>query len=61
MRADIDAETERFPDLLARSSEILRDLLGDALGEVPGWARKLSSRTTLGSATGGFGISSPTC
>ncbi len=42
MRADIDAETEQFPDLLARSSEILRDLLGEALGEMPAWARTLS-------------------
>jgi hypothetical protein len=42
MRADIDAETETFPDLLARSAEILRDLFGEALDEVPAWARPLS-------------------
>ena len=42
MRADIDAEAETFPDLLARSAEILRDLFGDALDEVPEWARPLS-------------------
>ena len=41
MRADIDAETETFPDLLARSSEILGELLGQALGTVPDWARPL--------------------
>jgi hypothetical protein len=29
-------------DLLARSSEILRDVLAKALGEVPAWARPLS-------------------
>jgi hypothetical protein len=28
-----DAEAAQFPDLLARSSEILRDLLGIALGD----------------------------
>ena len=42
MRAEIDAEAEGFPDLLAQSSEILRTILGEALGEVPGWARPLS-------------------
>ena len=42
MRADIDAEAETFPDLLARSAEILRDLLGEALDTVPEWARPLS-------------------
>jgi hypothetical protein len=41
MRAEIDAEATQFPDLLARSSEILRDLLGGALGEPPVWARPL--------------------
>jgi hypothetical protein len=41
MRAEIDAEAEHFPDLLARSSEILRDLLGEALGEPPAWAKRL--------------------
>jgi hypothetical protein len=42
MRADIDAETETFPDLMARSAEILRDLLGEVLGSAPEWARPLS-------------------
>jgi hypothetical protein len=41
MRAEIDAEAAQFPDLLARSSAILRDLLGSALGDVPPWARQL--------------------
>ena len=41
MRADIDAETETFPDLLARSSQILGELLGQALDTVPDWARPL--------------------
>jgi hypothetical protein len=34
MRADIDAETETFPDLLARSSQILGELLGQALRHI---------------------------
>jgi hypothetical protein len=42
MRAEIDAETAQFPDLLARSSEILRDILEEALGNPPAWARPLS-------------------
>lgn len=42
MRAEIDAEAEVFPDLLARSSEILRDLLGEAGGALPAWARPLT-------------------
>ncbi len=42
MRAEIDAEAEHFPDLLARSSALLRDLLGEALGEPPVWAKPLS-------------------
>ena len=41
MRAEIDAEAERFPDLLACSAEVLRAVLGSALGELPGWARPL--------------------
>jgi hypothetical protein len=41
MRAEIDAEAAQFPDLLARSSAILRDLLGEALGDLPAWARPL--------------------
>lgn len=42
MRAEIDAEADQFPDLLARSSAILRDVLGESLGECPAWARPLS-------------------
>jgi len=42
MRAEIDADSENFPDLLARSSEILRSVLSDAVGELPPWARSLS-------------------
>src|SRR5260370_14370244 len=41
MRAEIDAEAAQFPDLLARSSEILRDILGGTLGDPPVWARPL--------------------
>ena len=41
MRAEIDAETAQFPDLLARSSAILRDILNEALGDQPVWARPL--------------------
>jgi len=41
MRAEIDADAERFPDLLARSSAVLRDVLREALGELPEWARPL--------------------
>ena len=41
MRAAIDADAERFPDLLARSSAVLRAVLAEALGELPGWARPL--------------------
>ena len=42
MRAEIDAEAEAFPDLLARSAEILCALLGETLDTVPDWARPLS-------------------
>jgi hypothetical protein len=42
MRAEIDAEAEHFPDLLARSSELLRALLSETLGEAPAWARPLT-------------------
>jgi len=41
MRAEIDTEAAQFPDLFARSSAILRDIFGEALGEVPRWARPL--------------------
>ena len=41
MRAEIDAEAAQFPDLLARSSAILCDILVEALGEAPRWARPL--------------------
>ena len=42
MRAEIDADPEHFPDLLARSAALLRGILGEALGELPDWARPLS-------------------
>lgn len=42
MRGEIDTGTEMFPDLLARSSALLRDLLAEALGAPPDWARPLS-------------------
>jgi len=42
MRAEIDAEAEGFPDLLARSSQVLRGVLEEALGELPDWARPLA-------------------
>ena len=42
MRAEIDAEPEGFPDLLACSAVLLRDVLGEALGELPGWAKPLT-------------------
>jgi hypothetical protein len=42
MRAEIDADPEHFPDLLARSSELLRGILEEAVGELPDWARPLS-------------------
>lgn len=41
MRAAIDAEAAEFPDLLAHSSVILRDILREALGDLPAWARPL--------------------
>jgi hypothetical protein len=42
MRAEIDAGPEGFPDLLARSATVLRGVLGEALGELPDWARPLT-------------------
>jgi hypothetical protein len=42
MRAEIDAEPEGFPDLLACSATVLRGVLGEALGELPDWARPLT-------------------
>ena len=42
MRAEIDADAEHFPDLLARSSAVLRSVLQDALGDLPEWARPLT-------------------
>jgi hypothetical protein len=42
MRAAIDAETEGFPDLLALSATLLRDVIGEALGDLPDWARPLT-------------------
>ena len=48
MRAEIDAEAETFPDLLALSATTLRTILGDALGEVPAWARPLAFEDYFG-------------
>ncbi len=42
MRAEIDAGPEEFPDLLARSAMVLRDVLTKALGKLPEWARPLT-------------------
>ena len=42
MRAAIDAEADGFPDLLARSSAILRGVFAEALGTAPAWARPLT-------------------
>jgi hypothetical protein len=42
MRAAIDAEADGFPDLLARSSAILRGVFAEALGDAPAWARPLT-------------------
>ena len=42
MRAEIDAGPEGFPDLLARSAAVLRGVLGEALGELPDWAKLLT-------------------
>lgn len=41
MRARIDAQADDFPDLLACSADLLRTVLGDALGQLPDWARPL--------------------
>lgn len=41
MRAEIDADADTFPDLLARSAEVLRAVLAEALGGAPDWARAL--------------------
>jgi hypothetical protein len=48
MRAEIDADAETFPDLLALSSETLRAILGDALGGLPAWARPLAFEDYFG-------------
>jgi hypothetical protein len=48
MRAEIDSEAAQFPDLLARSSAILRDTLGGALGAAPPWARPLGFEDYFG-------------
>ncbi len=42
MRAEIDGEPEGFPDLLACSAAMLRGVLGEALGELPAWAKPLT-------------------
>jgi hypothetical protein len=41
MRGEIDAEADQFPDLLARSSAILRDVLHQSLSATPAWAQQL--------------------
>ena len=61
MRADIDAEAEVFPDLLARSVEILRDLFGETFEVVPEWARPLSFTNNSGIRHRRFDTSSVTC
>jgi len=48
MRAEIDAEAEGFPDLLAKSSEILRAILAESLGDLPAWARHLTFEDYFG-------------
>jgi hypothetical protein len=48
MRASIDAEADGFPDLLARSADILRAVLGEALGDLPAWARPLGFNDYFG-------------
>jgi hypothetical protein len=48
MRASIDAEADGFPDLLARSADILRAVLGEALGALPAWARPLGFNDYFG-------------
>jgi len=52
MRGRIDADdefgAEGFPDLLACSSAVLRGVLGEALGEVPGWACALTFNDHFG-------------
>jgi hypothetical protein len=42
MRAEIDADAETFPDLLACSATLLREVIGSALGNLPDWARPLT-------------------
>jgi hypothetical protein len=39
MRAAMRSDAEAFPDLLKTSAEILRTVLGEALGDLPEWAR----------------------
>lgn len=47
-RAEIDADAAGFPDLLARSAAVLRAVLGEALGELPTWARPLGFADCFG-------------
>jgi hypothetical protein len=42
MRAAIVSQAEEFPDLLRGSAAILRSVVGDALGDLPSWARPLA-------------------
>lgn len=46
--SEIDWDAEGFPELLARSSEVLWGALAEALREVPGWARLLGSPDHFG-------------
>lgn len=52
MRGRIDADdefgAEGFPDLLARSSNVLRAVLEGALGDLPGWACPLTFNDYFG-------------
>ncbi len=48
MRAEIDAGAETFPDLLARSADLLRTILGEGLGALLDWARPLGFADYLG-------------
>ena len=62
MRADIDAEAEHFPDLLARSAEILRDAAGRSARRDAGLGTAARPSPTISaSAIGGSEISLPTC
>jgi hypothetical protein len=48
MRAEIDADAEGFPDLLACSATLLREVTGSVLGDLPSWARPLTFNDYFG-------------